>query len=108
GCPPPGPGGAGSPGRCWPCAWWARPRGSAPSRPGSTATPPGPCSSSACCAQGTAPGLMLFFAVLTPVAGVTSQSCRLRQASSAAQREQSRVLVWALSLVLGAALFLFG
>jgi serine phosphatase RsbU (regulator of sigma subunit) len=53
-------------------------------------------------------GLVLFFGVLIPVAGVTSQSLRLRQASSAEQREQSRVLVWALSLALGAAVFLFG
>jgi serine phosphatase RsbU (regulator of sigma subunit) len=52
-------------------------------------------------------GLVLFFGVLIPVAGITSQSFRLRQAASAAQREQSRVLVWALSLALGAALFLF-
>jgi serine phosphatase RsbU (regulator of sigma subunit) len=58
--------------------------------------------------HGNPTGLMLFFGVLIPVAGVTSQSFRLRQASSAAQREQSRVLVWALSLTLGAALVLFG
>jgi serine phosphatase RsbU (regulator of sigma subunit) len=53
-------------------------------------------------------GLVLFFGMLIPVAGITSQSFRLRQAASAPQREQSRVLVWALSLALGAALFLFG
>jgi serine phosphatase RsbU (regulator of sigma subunit) len=53
-------------------------------------------------------GLVAFFGVLIPVAGITSQSFRLHQASSAAQRQQSRVLVWALSLALGAALFLFG
>jgi serine phosphatase RsbU (regulator of sigma subunit) len=58
--------------------------------------------------HGNPTGLVLFFGVLIPIAGVTSQSFRLRQASSAAQREQSRVLVWALSLALGAALFLFG
>jgi serine phosphatase RsbU (regulator of sigma subunit) len=58
--------------------------------------------------HGNPTGLVLFFGVLIPVAGVTSQSFRLRQASSVAQREQSRVLVWALSLALGAALFLFG
>jgi serine phosphatase RsbU (regulator of sigma subunit) len=46
--------------------------------------------------------------VLIPIAGVTSQAFRLRQASSVPQREQSRVLVWALSLALGAALFLLG
>jgi len=58
--------------------------------------------------HGDPPGLVAFFGVLIPVAGITSQSFRLHQTSSAAQREQSRVLVWALSLALGAALFLFG
>jgi serine phosphatase RsbU (regulator of sigma subunit) len=58
--------------------------------------------------HGNPTGLVLFFGVLIPIAGVTSQSSRLHEASSAAQREQSRVLVWALSLALGAALFLFG
>jgi serine phosphatase RsbU (regulator of sigma subunit) len=53
-------------------------------------------------------GFVLFFGVLIPIAGITSQAFRLRQASSAAQREQSRVLVWALSLALGAALVLLG
>jgi serine phosphatase RsbU (regulator of sigma subunit) len=58
--------------------------------------------------HGDPSGLVLFFGVLIPVAGITSQSFRLHQASSAAQRQQSRVLVWALSLALGAALCLFG
>jgi serine phosphatase RsbU (regulator of sigma subunit)/anti-sigma regulatory factor (Ser/Thr protein kinase) len=58
--------------------------------------------------HGNPPGLVMFFGVLIPLAGITSQSFRLHQASSAAQRQQSRVLVWALSLALGAALFLFG
>jgi serine phosphatase RsbU (regulator of sigma subunit)/anti-sigma regulatory factor (Ser/Thr protein kinase) len=58
--------------------------------------------------HGDPPGLVAFFGVLVPVAGITSQSFRLHQAASAAQRQQSRVLVWALSLALGAALFLFG
>ena len=53
-------------------------------------------------------GLVAFFGVLIPVAGITSQASRLRQASSAPQREQSRVLVWALSVALWAALVLFG
>jgi serine phosphatase RsbU (regulator of sigma subunit) len=54
------------------------------------------------------PGFVLFFGVLIPIAGIISQVFRLRQASSATQREQSRVLVWALSLALGAALVLLG
>jgi hypothetical protein len=58
--------------------------------------------------HGNPPGLVMFFGVLIPVAGITSQSFRLPQAASAAQRQQSRVLVWALSLALGAALLLFG
>ena len=58
--------------------------------------------------HGDPTGLVLFFGVLIPVAGVTSQSSRLRQGASAAQRQQSRVLVWALSLALGVALFLSG
>jgi serine phosphatase RsbU (regulator of sigma subunit) len=58
--------------------------------------------------HGDPPGLVAFFGVLIPVAGIASQSFRLHQAASAAQRQQSRVLVWALSLALGAALFLFG
>jgi serine phosphatase RsbU (regulator of sigma subunit) len=58
--------------------------------------------------HGDPPGLVAFFGVLIPVAGITSQSFRLGgQTSSAAQREQSRVLVWALTLALGVALFLF-
>jgi Stage II sporulation protein E (SpoIIE) len=46
--------------------------------------------------------------VLIPVAGVTSQAIRLRQASSAEEREQSRLLVWALSVALAVALVLIG
>jgi serine phosphatase RsbU (regulator of sigma subunit) len=53
-------------------------------------------------------GFVLFFGVLIPIAGVTSQALRLRQATSAAQREQSRVLIWALALALGATLALLG
>jgi serine phosphatase RsbU (regulator of sigma subunit) len=58
--------------------------------------------------HGDPTGFVLFFGVLIPIAGITSQAFRLRQASSAAQREQSRVLVWALTLALGAALVLLG
>ena len=53
-------------------------------------------------------GFVWFFGVLIPIAGVTSQAVRLRQATSAAQREQSRLLIWALALALGAALALLG
>jgi serine phosphatase RsbU (regulator of sigma subunit) len=54
------------------------------------------------------PGFVLFFGIVIPIAGITSQAFRLRQASSATQREQSRVLIWALTLALGAALVLLG
>jgi serine phosphatase RsbU (regulator of sigma subunit) len=53
-------------------------------------------------------GFVWFFGVLIPIAGITSQALRLRQATSAAQREQSRVLIWALTVALGAALLLGG
>jgi serine phosphatase RsbU (regulator of sigma subunit)/anti-sigma regulatory factor (Ser/Thr protein kinase) len=56
--------------------------------------------------HGDPAGFVLLFGVLIPVAGVTSQALRLRRASAAAEREQSRVLVWVLSLVLGVALVL--
>ena len=58
--------------------------------------------------HGDPAGFVLFFGVLIPIAGVTSQVFRLRQASSAAQHEQSRLLIWALTLALGAALVLVG
>jgi serine phosphatase RsbU (regulator of sigma subunit) len=56
--------------------------------------------------HGDPTGFILFFGILIPVAGITSQAVRLRQASSAAQREQSRLLVWALGLALAATLVL--
>jgi GAF domain-containing protein len=58
--------------------------------------------------HGNPGGLVVFFGVLIPVAGITSQGFRLPQASSAPQREQSRVLIWTLSLALGTALVLLG
>ena len=49
---------------------------------------------------------VLFFGLLTPVAGVTAQLVRYRRASSAEARQQSRVLLLALGLAFGAALLL--
>ena len=49
---------------------------------------------------------VLFFGLLAPVAGVTAQLVRYRRATSAAARQQSRVLLWALGLSFGAALLL--
>ncbi len=46
------------------------------------------------------------FGVLVPVIGVLSQALRYRRSSSAEQRQQSKVLMWALSLAFGAALLL--
>lgn len=49
---------------------------------------------------------VLFFGLLTPVAGVTAQLARYRRATSAEARQQSRVLLWALGLAFAAALVL--
>jgi signal transduction histidine kinase len=49
---------------------------------------------------------VLFFGLLTPVAGVTAQLVRYRRASTAEARQQSRVLLWALGLSFAAALVL--
>lgn len=49
---------------------------------------------------------VLFFGLLTPVAGVTAQLVRYRRATSAESRQQSRVLLWALGLSFAAALLL--
>ncbi|MEY9926226.1 signal transduction histidine kinase [Catenulispora sp. GP43] len=46
---------------------------------------------------------VLFFGVLTPVAGVAAQRWRMAQAVDAEQRQQSRVLLWALGLSFGVA-----
>jgi len=56
--------------------------------------------------HGDPTGFILFFGVVIPVAGITSQAARLRHASSAAQREQSRLLVWAFPLALATTLAL--
>jgi serine phosphatase RsbU (regulator of sigma subunit)/anti-sigma regulatory factor (Ser/Thr protein kinase) len=58
--------------------------------------------------HGDPAGFVVFFGVLIPVAGLTSQAVRLRQASSAEEHEQSRLLVWAFSVALGVAVVLFG
>jgi signal transduction histidine kinase len=49
---------------------------------------------------------VLFFGLLTPIAGVTAQLVRYRRATSAEARQQSRVLLWALGLSFSAALVL--
>jgi signal transduction histidine kinase len=49
---------------------------------------------------------VLFFGLLTPVAGVTAQLVRYRRATTADARQQSRVLLWALGLSFAAALLL--
>ena len=49
---------------------------------------------------------VLFFGLLTPVAGVTAQLASYRRATSAEARQQSRVLLWALGLSFAAALAL--
>ena len=49
---------------------------------------------------------VLFFGLLTPIAGVTAQLARYRRATSAEARQQSRILLWALGLAFAAALVL--
>jgi signal transduction histidine kinase len=51
---------------------------------------------------------VLFFGVLTPVAGIAAQRWRLRHATDAEQRQQSRVLLWALGLSFAVAAVLAG
>ncbi len=47
---------------------------------------------------------ILFFGVFIPIAGLTSQAFRYRRASTPEERQQSRVLMWALALAFGASL----
>jgi signal transduction histidine kinase len=49
---------------------------------------------------------VLFFGLLTPIAGVTAQLARYRRATSVEARQQSRILLWALGLAFAAALVL--
>lgn len=47
-------------------------------------------------------GWVVFFGLLVPVAGISSQMSRYRHPSTEVERQQSRILMWALSLALGA------
>lgn len=47
--------------------------------------------------HGEAVGFVIFFGVLVPLVGITAQALRYRHATSALQRQQSRVLIWFLS-----------
>ncbi|SRR5216683_178869 len=49
---------------------------------------------------------IIFFGLLTPVVGITAQWRRFVQAATAEARQQSGVLLWALSLAFGAAMLL--
>jgi len=51
---------------------------------------------------------VLFFGVLTPVAGIAAQRWRMTHAVDAEQRQQSRVLLWALGLSFAVAAVLAG
>jgi signal transduction histidine kinase len=51
---------------------------------------------------------VLFCGVLPPVAGIAAQRWRVRQAADAEQRQQSRVLLWALGLSFAIAAVLAG
>jgi hypothetical protein len=54
--------------------------------------------------HGEAAGFVIFFGVLVPIVGITAQALRYRHATSALQRQQSRVLMWFLSFGLIAAI----
>jgi hypothetical protein len=47
--------------------------------------------------HGEAVGFVIFFGILVPLIGITAQALRYRHATSALQRQQSRVLMWVLS-----------
>ncbi|MDP9364027.1 MAG: hypothetical protein M3Q10_07345 [Chloroflexota bacterium] len=49
---------------------------------------------------------ILSFGVIIPIVGLTSQALRSRRAVTAEERQQSRVLLWALALAFGAAMLL--
>lgn len=51
-------------------------------------------------------GLVLVFGIVTPIAGVSSQLRRFRRAETSRERQQSKLLVWALLLSLGVAAIL--
>ena len=51
---------------------------------------------------------VLFFGVLTPVAGIAAQRWRMLHAADAEQRQQSRVLLWALGMSFAVAAVLAG
>ncbi|MFN2389439.1 MAG: hypothetical protein ABR575_07540 [Actinomycetota bacterium] len=53
-------------------------------------------------------GWVAFFGFLIPIAGVTSQVSRYRHAASREQRQQSRILMWALTIAFAAALVMVG
>ena len=57
--------------------------------------------------HGTDPsGFVAFFGVVVPIAGVTSQALRYRHATTLEERQQSRILLWALAMAfVGAVLF---
>ena len=48
-------------------------------------------------------GLVILFGIFIPIAGLVSQFGRYRKAKRAEEREQSRVLLWALALAIGVA-----
>ena len=54
--------------------------------------------------HGDPAGFVVLFGVLIPLAGLTSQALRYRQAATPRQRQQSRTLIWVLALAFAAAL----
>ena len=56
--------------------------------------------------HGEPEGFVFFFGVLIPIAGISSQAFRYRNAATAEERQLSRALMWTLGLAFGAALLL--
>jgi GAF domain-containing protein len=54
--------------------------------------------------DGEPEGLVIIFGVVIPIAGVVAQAMRSRRAQTAEERQQARVLMWALALAFGLAM----
>lgn len=54
--------------------------------------------------HGEPEGLILFFGLLIPISGITAQIFRYRYAANITERQQSKALLWALTMSLGATL----
>ena len=58
--------------------------------------------------HGDPEGLIAFFGVIIPLAGITAQVFRYRHAANPLERQQSKALIWALGVAFGATLLVGG